>query len=403
MQQLITSRKVLIGPVGQHISDGAVLIDGDTITAVGPRAEVERQLVGEVRRRDYPHHTLLPGLIDCHVHLAFDTSDSPIDALRDSDDLDLLMGMTGRAQQVLSAGVTTVRDLGDRDGLVIRLRDAIARGDVRGPRILAAGAPLTIPEGHCWFFGGAVAGDDEIRRQVRHNAALGADVIKVMASGGQITPNSPSMRQEQFSTDELRVIVEEATRAGLPVAAHAHSTEAITSAVAAGVTTVEHCTWMRAEGGGYDQREAVAKQMAADGVYACIAWPSTWRVLMDAIGPDRADQIAQRFRWMDELGVPLITGTDAGLRNAVFDDFAGALQVYEFAGFSTARIIEMATATSAAALGLGGNIGRISPGFSADLLVVDGDPLDEGLTALRDPRLILARGCDVTTAAPTPS
>lgn len=389
MQQLITAGTVLPGPAGQELTDGAVLIDGGTITAVGSRRDIEAQARSDARRRDYPAATLLPGLINCHVHLAFDAV-APIDNLLGADDSDLLLGMAGRAQQALAGGVTTLRDLGDRNGLAIRLRDAIARGEMHAPRILSSGPPLTIPKGHCWFFGGEVADDQQTREMVRRNAELGADVIKVMASGGQLTPSSPPMWQNQFSLDQLQVIVDEATKAGLPVAAHAHGTDAIAAAVTAGASTIEHCTWM-GNGGGSDQRDDVARDMAARGIYACVALGPHWPEFFDRIGAERAEQILKRFWWLDDLGVPMITGTDAGLANSTFHNYADALELYEHAGFSPAHVLELATVSSAAGLGLAGTTGQLAPGYSADLLVVDDNPL-EGLAALRHPRLVLARG-----------
>lgn len=389
MQQLITAGLVLTGPAGQHLDDGAILIDGDTITAVGPRAQVEQQVTGTVRHRDHPGSTALPGLINCHVHLCFDTSTDPVGALAGAADSALLQNMAARARQLLTAGVTTARDLGDRGGLTIALRTAVTRGDTAGPRLVVAGAPLTPPGGHCWFLGGEVDGTDAIRAQVRRNAHRGADVIKVMASGGQLTPGSPAMWESQFSTEQLRVVVEEAAQAGLPVAAHAHGTDAIASAVAAGVSTIEHCTWMGRDG--IDRRDDVAAEMAGRGIYACAASSRNWRTLVEKAGPQRAEQIYGRLTWLAELGVPLITGTDAGLPNSVFDDFVGALELYEYLGFTPARILEMATVTSAAALGLAGHVGRLQPGCSADLLVVRGDPR-AGLGALRNRQLVLARG-----------
>jgi len=394
VQQLITVGQVVTGPAGHRIADGAVLVDGRTITAVGPRDEVERQAHGQARSRHFPGHTLLPGLINCHVHLVLDAGATPVDTLRDTGDEALLAGMAARAQEALRAGVTTVRDLGDRGGLAIRLRDEIRSGRIVGPRIVASGPPLTVPGGHCWFFGGVTDGEEDIRRQVRHNAALGADVIKVMVSGGQITPGSPPMWASQFSTGQLRVVVEEAEAAGLPVAAHAHGTEAIVSAVTAGATTIEHCTWMRA-GGGFDRRDDIAALMAERGIYACSAMSRNWRAFMERLGPERAEQIMDRIRWLDRAGVRLIPGTDAGLPTSVFGDFAGALEMYSHLGFPPDRIIEMATVTSAEALGLGGETGRIAPGYAADLLVVAGDPLTD-IGDLRRTALILARGDEVT-------
>ena len=396
MQQLITAGLVLTGPAGQHIDDGAVLIDGDTIIAVGPRAEVEQQVAGTARRRDHPDSTVPPGLINCHVHLCFDTSTDPVASLWAADDSALLQDMAVRAQQLLHAGVTTARDLGDRGGLTIKLRDAVIRGDTAGPRLVVAGAPLTPPGGHCWFLGGEVDGIGAIRAQVRHNARRGVDVIKVMASGGQLTPDSPAMWESQFSSEQLRVVVEEAAEAGLPVAAHAHGTEAITSAVAAGVTTIEHCTWMGRDS--IDRRADVAVDMADRRIYACAASSRNWRTLVEKAGPERAEQIYGRLTWLAELGVPLITGTDAGLPNSVFDDFVGALELYEYLGFTPGRVLEMATVTSAAALGLAGHAGQLRPGYSADLLVVQGDPR-AGLGALRNRQLVLARGRDSDLAA----
>ncbi|GAA4862482.1 amidohydrolase family protein [Saccharopolyspora rosea] len=391
MQHVITAGKILLGPVGEIVSDGAVLVEDDRIIAVGPREAVGRRADEHAERHDFPHHTVLPGLIDCHVHLALDTSDAVVDHLLDTDDTDLLLGMAGRAQLALRAGVTTVRDLGDRSGLAVRVRDAIARGDLAGPRVVCSGPPLTLPRGHCWFFGGEVDGPDEIRRRIARNAELGVDLIKVMASGGQITPNSPPSWQSQFSTDELKLVVAEADRHGLAVAAHAHGTEAIASAAEAGVTTIEHCTWQRAGGEGFDRRDDVARLMAERGIFACVACPPTWRELMERFGPERAAQIGIRIRWLDELGVPLIAGTDAGLRTFYFDDFVRALELYAHLGFAPDRIIEMATTTAARALGLADTTGRIGPGHSADLLVVDGDPLAD-LGDLRNLRLVFARG-----------
>lgn len=160
------------------------------------------------------------------------------------------------------------------------------------------------------------------------------------------------------------------------------------------MTTIEHCTWMRHGGGGFDQRDGVARQMAAQGIYACWAWPPDWRIFMKRLGPERSELLAARFRWLDDLGVRLIPGTDAGLPNSGFTDYVSALELYEHLGFSRDRIIEMATVTSAAALGLTGETGQLAHGHSADLLVVDGDPLT-GLNALHNRKLILFHGKDV--------
>lgn len=394
MQQVISGEQLLPGPAGTRMCDGAVLIDGDTITAVGPRPDIEAQATSEALCRKYPGHTVLPGLINTHVHLVFDTSATPVANLGQVDDTTLLMGMAGRAQRALAAGVTTIRDLGDRGGLAIRLRNAIRRRDLLGPRILASAAPITIPEGHCWFLGGEVGDDAEIRDQVRHNIATGADVIKVMASGGQMTAGSPPMWASQFTPDQLQIIVAEAKAAGLPVAAHAHGTDAIAAAVAAGVSTIEHCSFMGVDGK-VDERDDVAQQMVATDIYACPAFPSDWRGFIELIGPERAERILGRFGWLDGHGVQLMPGTDSGLPGSMFGDYADALGLYNYLGFPPERIIDMATTTAATGIGIGDHVGRLAPGYSADLLVVRGDPLTR-FGDLRHQRLILAAGQDVT-------
>lgn len=389
MQRLITADTVLTGPAGQSVSNGAVLVDGHEIVAIGHLDDVRRRASTEAVLHEYPGHTLLPGLINCHVHLALDASEEPLQHYLDSGDTDLLLAMAGRAQAAARSGVTTLRDLGDRDGLVFHLRDAIERGTLAGPRILAAGAPLTSPGGHCHFFGGEVDGEDAIRDRIRDSADRGAGLIKIMASGGQITPASPPMWASQFTGEQLRLAVKEAADAGLPVAVHAHGTEAIAAAVEAGASTIEHCTWMTANGG-YETRDDVATAMAEHGIHACLAWPPQWRAFLERLGPERAEQIVNRVRWMRDLGVPVIPGTDAGLRGSHFTGFAQALGLYEHLGFSRDEIIEMATTTAAKALGLSG-VGTIAAGYSADVIAVAGDPRTD-LTSLHKPRLVMARG-----------
>ncbi|MEU7603677.1 amidohydrolase family protein [Streptomyces sp. NPDC041003] len=359
------------------------------IEAAGPRAAVEALAGPEVRRLAFPDGTLLPGLIDAHVHLALDAGPDPVATLRASSDSELYAGMALRAEQLLATGVTTVRDLGDRGGLAVRLRDEIAAGQMPGPRVLAAGTPLTAPGGHCWFFGGEVEGEDAIREAVRRNAASGVDLIKVMATGGGITQGGPPVWQAQFTTREMRVVVEEARRAGLPVAAHAHGTEGIAAAVAAGVDSIEHCTWMGRDG--FDVREDLAATIAGRGIAVCPAASPDWRGFAERFGPQRAEEMFQHIRWMAGSGVRLLPGTDAGVPRAVFDGFVSSLEFFEHIGMTAAEIIDLATAGAAEALDIAHDTGRLAPGHRADLLVVDGDPLTD-LAALRSVRLVLAAG-----------
>ena len=389
MAYLLCADQVLTGPAGQRISPGAVLVDAETIVAVGPRDQVATMPAAQsALELAFPGTTILPGLINAHVHLAFNGRADLVDELMNQrDDARLVLAMAGRAHQLLDSGVTTVRDLGDRGALTIQLREAIAADEIPGPRILAATAPLTLPNGHCWFLGGLVDGPEEIRAQIESNAAAGADLIKIMVSGGSITPGGAHMWESQFDTDDLKVAVQAAHRLGLPVAAHAHGLGSIRSAIDARVDTIEHCTWL--DGGMtpvHDER-TVADLVVA-GIAVCTANSNNWRLMASRLGEQRAKDIIGRVRWMNDRGVRMIIGTDAGL--SPFTDTAAALEGLADWGLSASEIIEIATTKTAQAIGLP-TTGRIAPGYSADIIVAHGDPLDD-LTRLRDLHLVMTRG-----------
>ncbi|MEU6674728.1 amidohydrolase family protein [Streptomyces sp. NPDC046925] len=388
-QTLITAGRVLTGPGGRHVVDGAVLTEGADIVAVGARAEVEPLARGVAQWYALPGATVLPGLIDAHVHLVFDASKDPVAVLDAHSDTTLMAAMEERALQFLRSGVTTVRDLGDRGRLTLRLREAITASRVPGPRIVAATTPLTVKGGHCWFLGGEVEGESEIRALVRRNAELGADVIKVMATGGGLTRGGPATWQAQFSAPEIRVVVREARRAGLPVAAHAHGTEGIVAAVMAGVDTIEHCTWMNRKGLGL--REDVLDAIVAKGIRICPTVSPNWRMLPMFFGAERAKAMFDQVRTMAERGARLIAGTDAGVQRAGCDGLAQSLGFYQHLGVAPDRVIDMATSEAADALHIGDHVGQLAAGYRADLIAVHGDPLKD-VEALGDVRLIMANG-----------
>lgn len=387
---LITAGRVLTdASSGTYVQDGAVLINGDTIVAAGPRTQVEAQAPPGEKRLAYPDATLLPGLIDAHVHLIFDASPDPKAVLEHSDEK-LLEDMQGRAETLLRSGVTTVRDLGDRNGLALRLADAIGSGSATGSRIVSAAVPLTPVGGHCWFLGGEVSGASEIRRLIERNVASGAQVIKVMATGGGLTKDGPASWEPQFTPDELAVVVDEAHQAGLPVAAHAHGVDGIAAAADAGVDTIEHCTWMTPDRN-FELREDVLDQIVSKGIYVCPTITPKWKILPQVFSAERFETISGNVRRMAEAGSQLIAGTDAGVQRAQFGGLAASLGFYERLELPASYIIDMATGQAAQALGLGKEVGRLAAGYRADLLVVDGDPL-ENLDALQAVKTVIAGG-----------
>jgi imidazolonepropionase-like amidohydrolase len=383
----IFAGRVLVGPADVAINDGAILADHGVIRAVGTHQQIEELADARTTRYRFPQATVLPGLIDSHVHLAFDSSLEPFEAVTEADPDALLRAMTGRAQQLLRTGVTTVRDLGDHAALSVMLRRAIQRGEIAGPKILAATTPLTSPGGHCGFLGGEVSTDAEIRQRIDHNAAAGADLIKVMASGGALTPSGPPMWQAQFSAEQLRYIVGAAAEHGLPVAAHAHGTQTIADCVAAGVRTIEHCSWRTKSQLSYDPE--IAREIAERNIAVCRCVSGDWRLFLTQLGPN-GPALVESIQRMRQAGVRFIAGTDAGVPGARFDGYVGMLEFFREIGFTNIEILNMATTHAAEGLGLSGT-GKIAPGYRADLLVVDADPLAE-LAALRHVRLVVAGG-----------
>jgi imidazolonepropionase-like amidohydrolase len=347
---------------------------------------------------DLPGLTLMPGLVDAHLHLCFDATGDPVGHLAETGDDLLSVQMAEAARRALRSGVTTVRDLGDRGYLALDLRD---RDPVGGagplPAIVVAGPPITTPGGHCHFLGGAASGERALRAAVRERAERGVDVIKVMASGGNMTPG-PLPYEPQFSARALRAIVDEAHRLGLPVTAHAHSTRSIADAVAAGVNGIEHATFMTADG--VDAPEALIRAIALRRI--AVGWtvgcdPGQAGPVIPQIASRMAGLIATRRR-LYQSGAVLVPGSDAGVTPAKpHDVLPFAPGDMAAAGLGPAEILQAMTSRAAQACGLGHRKGRIAPGFDADILAIDGNPLND-LTAIRRLRAVYASGRDVLPA-----
>jgi imidazolonepropionase-like amidohydrolase len=321
--------------------------------------------------------TLLPGLVDGHVHLVLDASDDAVGRIGRVDDEELLRGARSAAATALAAGITTIRDLGDRGYVAVRLRDS---RDASLPEILAAGPPLTTPRGHCWFLGGEAAGVEGVRAAVRDRVANGVDVIKVMATGGEITPGTRPY-ESQYGLPELRAIAEEAHRAGLPATAHAHGAPGIAAAAAAGFDSIEHATFLTASGAQSDPAVLDALVRSGTVVSATLGWspdaPLSPRVA--ALGP----VLDATFRRTYESGVKLIVTSDCGINpTKPHDVLPYGAEMFLRTGAAPVEALRAVTSAAADACRVGDRKGRLAPGYEADLVAVAGDPLAD-LAALR--------------------
>ncbi|MGI5138213.1 MULTISPECIES: amidohydrolase family protein [unclassified Streptomyces] len=342
-----------------------------------------------------PHACLLPGLIDSHVHLAFDASTDPVASLAATGDEDLLEHMRSAARSALQAGITTVRDLGDRDFLSLKLVEEFASSPELGPEILAAGPPLTTPGGHCHFFGGEVEGTEALRAAVRERHARGCAVVKIMASGGNMTPNSVPPHASQYGLEDLRTVVEEAHRLGLPVAAHAHGVQAIRDALEAGVDSLEHVSFLTEDSVYPDPVVLDAFVKSASFASLTLGWKPDMDFELPKALAAHVTALYDTFAQLYKLGVKVVIGSDAGISprkpHNVLPHGVGDLVRL---GADPADALVSVTSLAARLCRVEGRKGRIAAGADADLLAVSGNPTEDP-AALLDVEAVFRAGVRV--------
>ncbi|MFN2486402.1 MAG: amidohydrolase family protein [Acidimicrobiia bacterium] len=349
--------------VGVLVDEG-IIVDVDAAATIRRRAKLADADLYEVESPT----TLIPGLIDGHVHLGWRGG---IDGERQS-----AASMQAAAGQVLASGVTTVRDCGSPGYDLLRLRDEINAGLFPGPRIIACGPALTTTGGHGEFIGLTADSKDQLRRRVQELAAAGVDAIKVMATGGAMDSHT-NRRRAQYSVDELAELVDVAHRLGLPVVAHCNATEGIENAVTAGVDTIAHCNWLGTEEGTIDYRPALADAILRQGISIDLNIEATLAPLSAGDGHAQIwDGRAPANRW--ELHLELRRRGAAILLTS--DEFAGGIARFPHllaaavrtAGIPTAEVIYRATSVPAEVLRIADQVGTIASGKTADLVLLKG-------------------------------
>ncbi|MGH2600452.1 MAG: amidohydrolase family protein, partial [Dehalococcoidia bacterium] len=381
----IRAARLFDGVHPKLIEQPLILVEDGRITAVESGGVTPPEGAEVV---DLGDATLLPGLIDVHVHLGFDAGPDPVARMNGDDDHTLLLRMAKHAQHALRAGVTTVRDLGDRNFLGVTLREWYRSGGEAGPEVLAAGPPVTVTGGHCYFMNGEVDGELGIRRGVRERVKRGVDVIKVMATGGHMTPGTNPLAA-QFTVPELCAAVEEAHRLGKKLTAHAHATVGIELATEAGVDGIEHCSFQVADG--IHAEDVLIERIAAQRIAVA---PTIGRPPWSPVPPAFAARREERMRLLERMhraGVKLVTGTDAGINGVPHDSAIWSVRTFAQAGLSNVEALRTATSVAADACGIGERKGTLAPGKEADILAVGGDLL-ANLNALDDMRAVFRAG-----------
>ena len=366
----------LIDGAGAPPIDNAVVIINDEgkISACGSREEVTVPPEAEIV--DCNGKTLLPGLIDAHVHLCFEPCADPFAALARESDARTALKAAAYAERTLRAGVTIMRDMGGKNYVDLDLRDAISAGEYLGPHMLASGKVITMTGGHGWPIGEEVDGVDEARKGSRKQLKQGVDLIKIMATGGVMTegvePGSPQLMEE-----EIRAAVEEAHKAGKKTATHAQGTTGIKNALRAGIDSVEH---------GFFLDEEAVDMMKEKSAFLVPTLVATYWILekgREAGIPDymiqksemvREEQI-KSFKMAHRAGVEIAMGTDAGTPFNYHGNNSFELALMVKNGMTPLEAIRAGTLNSARLLGIAGQTGSVCPGKDADLLIVEGDPL----------------------------
>jgi imidazolonepropionase-like amidohydrolase len=370
-----------------------VVIEGDRISTVGTANSTTIPPGAEVI--DVTGKTVMPGLINCHTHLCLDGSPDPITALQQRSVTENVLVAAKHAEAALRAGVTTVRDLGGWEGIDLGLKKAINGGLILGPRMLVSGKVLCMTGGHAHFMGREVDGPDEARKGAREQLKAGVDIIKLMATGGVMTPGiDPG--SAQLTLEELRAAIEEAGKASKLTATHAQGTTGIKNAVRAGIDSIEHGFFLDAE--------AIDMMLERDTFFV-----PTLAALNEVIerGPESGIpafiiEKAQRsrnahldsFRRAREAGVHLAAGNDGGTPFNQADNLASELECMVAVGMSNVEALVTAHSAAAELLRMAEQIGTVEPHKLADLVVLDADPHAD-ISSVRQVHMVIKAGLRV--------
>lgn len=387
--KLIKAGRLIDGLGGSPIQDGAILLQGSKIRAVGLNTDIITPKGVPITTYDFSGKTVMPGMVDCHTHHNGFGDGRPGDELATMPDELLTLQSARNARTSLYSGVTTFRENGPKNTTMFKLRDAVNEGITIAPRMVLCGRPIAIIGGHMGYFGSEVTGTIEARAMTRQLIKEGADYIKISATGGSTRTSFPL--RPSFNPDELQAITYEANKFGKLTAAHCLSTEGTINSLDAGVDMIIHCFFKDADGTP-NFREDVAERIGKQGVYVnptlhvvrATIWALEKKKEKITLTPYEQTKLSDALRDFEnilehcsrliEMGLKVITGSDSSwsyyqLGNTVYET-----ECLVMAGYSPMQGIVSVTSEAAKSLGMDDTVGTLEPGKEADIIVIDGNP-----------------------------
>lgn len=389
---LMQAERLFDGSGSPPVESAAILLIANRIFAVGRQHEIAAPEGATVETVNYGHATILPGLVDAHTHMMA-PGDGTLgdDVARDDDDM-LLLRAAKNARHALRSGVTTARENGAKHRVGFSLKEGIRRGLVTGPDMVISGRPLTMTGGHMWYCGSEADGEAEIRKEVRSLIKEGADFIKIMATGGSTRSSFDNL--PSYTVAELSVAQDEAQRFGKLTAAHCSNAAGVKNALEAGIDMIIHCVF-EDEFGRYQWRQDLADQLAAAN-----AWVNpTLHVVragikateerikehgatsaeiaaLDATKRSLENRMEATGR-LAKMGVRVTAGSDSPWSHYAPGLFVHEIEILAESGLTNEEAIISATSGAATSVGAGGTGGLLAEGRPADVLVVEGNPLQD--------------------------
>ena len=370
----------------------SIIINGNSIVDIKPTGELDIPSGLDYKLIDYSDKTILPGLIDSHVHLTGIGDGRSGDQLAELPDEVLSINMANNAKKHLHSGVTTVRDCGAKNDTAFHLRTAAQMGIIESPRLVLSGRPLAIIGGHLSYFGEQITGTNECRAAVRYLIKQGADFIKVTASGGSTNTSFPL--KPSFSQEELNVIVEEAHKFGKHVAAHCHNSESMVRSLKAGVDTIIHGVFKESDGTNKYREDVIELMLKNNTFVNPTLAPGMMRVqIMESkknegnfseSDQEEMDKVLfeheyrmECFNKMYEAGIPMSAGSDSAWGAYEMGNFFLDIEGHVAGGQSPIEAIKSATSVASQSCWIDDSIGSIEIGKLADMIVLDESPVNQ--------------------------